>query len=102
MTVSPALASRLSDTGLLTDRAFVGGVWTSAEDAGKSFEVTNPATGEVLAVLPDIAVAETRRAIDVAEKAQKAWAKRTGKDRSAVLKAWHRMWVESVDDLAAI
>jgi succinate-semialdehyde dehydrogenase/glutarate-semialdehyde dehydrogenase len=102
MTVSAALASRLADPGLLTDRALVGGVWISAEDAGKSFEVTNPATGEVLAVLPDIAVTETRRAIDVAEEVQKAWARRTGKDRSAVLKAWHRMWVESADDLAAI
>ena len=102
MTVSTALASRLADAGLLTDRALVGGVWMSAEDAGKSFEVTNPATGEVLAVLPDISVAETRRAIDVAEIAQKAWARRTGKDRSAVLKAWHRLWVDSADDLAAI
>ena len=102
MTVSAALASRLTDAGLLTDRALVGGVWMSAEDAGKSFEVTNPATGEVLAVLPDISVPETRRAIDVAETAQRAWARRTGKDRSAVLKAWHRLWVDSADDLAAI
>jgi succinate-semialdehyde dehydrogenase/glutarate-semialdehyde dehydrogenase len=102
MTVSSVLASRLSDASLLTERALVGGVWMSAGDAGKSFPVTNPATGEVLAVLPDIPVEETRRAIDVAEQAQKAWAKRTGKDRSAVLKAWHRLWVDSADDLAAI
>jgi succinate-semialdehyde dehydrogenase/glutarate-semialdehyde dehydrogenase len=102
MTVSSVLASRLSDASLLTERALVGGAWMSAEDAGKSFPVTNPATGEVLAVLPDIPVEETRRAIDVAEKAQKAWAKRTGKDRSSVLKAWHRLWVDSADDLAAI
>ena len=102
MTVSSALASRLSDPRLLTDRALVGGKWMSADEVGKSFQVTNPATGEVLAVLPDIPVEETRRAIDVAELAQKAWARRTGKDRSAVLKAWHRLWIESADDLAAI
>jgi succinate-semialdehyde dehydrogenase/glutarate-semialdehyde dehydrogenase len=102
MSIAASLAARLSDPGLLTDRALVGGMWLSAEASKTSFEVINPANGEVLAVLPDVPVEEVRRAIDVAEKAQKSWAKRSGKDRSAVLKKWHRLWVESADDLAAI
>jgi len=102
MTVNKLLAARLSDAGLLTDRALVGGIWMGVEEGGDSFEVHSPANGDVLAVLPEISVTETRRAIDVAAIAQKAWAKRTGKDRSAILKAWHRLWVESADDLALI
>ena len=55
--------------------------WIDADD-GSTFEVKNPARGDVLTTLPDLGVAETRLAIEAAEASQKAWAARTGKDRS--------------------
>ncbi len=102
MTVSSTLAARLADKTLLTDKALVGGQWLAAGAEGKRFDVTNPATGEVLASLPDLTVPEYRQAIDAAAIAQHDWAKRTGKHRSAILKQWLTLWRDSADDLATI
>jgi succinate-semialdehyde dehydrogenase/glutarate-semialdehyde dehydrogenase len=69
---------------------------------GLHFEVISPATGEVLASLPSLDVGQARAAIDVAGEAQREWARKTGIDRSRVLKRWHSLWVENADDLAVI
>ena len=102
MTAQTTLLSRLSDPALLTDKALVGGEWLDTSTDGTRFEVTNPATGAVLASLPNLGPAEYERAISAAAEAQKEWAKKTGKHRSAILKRWHSLWIEAADDLAAI
>lgn len=43
-------------------QGYVDGRWVAA-DAGRTFAVTNPATGELLARVPQMGAAETRRAI---------------------------------------
>ncbi len=101
MTARTELEKRLSDPSLLTGRAYVGGEWIDADD-GATFEVTNPARGDVIARVADLDVAETRRAIDAAEAAQKDWAALTGKERAAILRRWFDLMVENADDLAAI
>ena len=55
---------------------FVGGEWQEALPGG-TFEVANPATGEVCAVLPDGGRAEMRRAIAAAHGAQPGWGRTT-------------------------
>ena len=95
------LRSRLADPDLLREQAYVAGAWTGADD-GKTFAVTNPARGDVLARVPDLGEAETARAIEAAEEARHAWAARTGKDRAAVLRKWNDLMVANADDLAAI
>jgi succinate-semialdehyde dehydrogenase/glutarate-semialdehyde dehydrogenase len=95
------LKSMLKDASLLRDRAFVAGDWVAA-DGGGAFPVTNPARGDVISTVPDLGEAEVARAIDAAHAAQKPWAARTGKDRAAVLRAWHDLMVANADDLAAI
>jgi succinate-semialdehyde dehydrogenase / glutarate-semialdehyde dehydrogenase len=102
MTISQSLLSKLKDASLVTDKALVSGEWVAKSDSGKTFEVTNPANGEVIAVLPDMNRAETARAIDAAYIAQKAWAKKTGKERAAVLRKLYELMVANADDLAAI
>ncbi|MBW8445975.1 MAG: NAD-dependent succinate-semialdehyde dehydrogenase [Arenimonas sp.] len=102
MTVSNLLASKLKDASLATDKALVGDEWVSASESGKTFEVTNPATGDVIAVLPNLGQAEVARAIAVADKAQKAWAKKTGKERAGVLRKLFDLMVANADDLATI
>jgi succinate-semialdehyde dehydrogenase / glutarate-semialdehyde dehydrogenase len=97
-----SLSSRLKDPSLATDKAYVSGVWVDKSDSGKTFEVTNPSTGEVIAVLPDMERAETARAIDAAFIAQKAWAKKTGKERAIVMRKLFDLMVANVDDLATI
>ncbi|SSC64787.1 NAD-dependent succinate-semialdehyde dehydrogenase [Ciceribacter selenitireducens] len=102
MTISNILASKLKDASLATDKALVGDEWVSASSSGKTFEVTNPATGDVIAVLPNLGQAEVARAIEIADKAQKAWAKKTGKERAGVLRKLFDLMVANADDLATI
>jgi acyl-CoA reductase-like NAD-dependent aldehyde dehydrogenase len=47
----------LNDSELFRYQAYIGGRWCEA-DNGSSFQVTNPATGEVLAQVPDMGAAE--------------------------------------------
>ena len=102
MTTLSMLSERLKDSEMLAQQAFIGGLWCDESANGGSFEVTNPSDGEVLAVLPDVGVEETRLAIEKAFIAQKAWAKKTGKERSGVLRKWHDLIIKNVDDLAMI
>ncbi|YCI06465.1 NAD-dependent succinate-semialdehyde dehydrogenase (plasmid) [Ensifer sp. D2-11] len=102
MTISDTLLAKLKDTSLAIDKGLVGAEWLDRSDSGKTFEVTNPATGEVVATLPDMSRTETTRAIDAAHAAQKAWGKKTGKERAAVLRALHDLIVANADDLATI
>ncbi|MEI3856308.1 MULTISPECIES: NAD-dependent succinate-semialdehyde dehydrogenase [unclassified Ensifer] len=102
MAISEALLSRLKDRSLITDQAPVGGIWLGAGEASATFEVKNPSTGETIATLPNLGRADAHRAIDVAHRAQVNWAKKTGKERAAILRKLYDLMVANVDDLASI
>jgi succinate-semialdehyde dehydrogenase/glutarate-semialdehyde dehydrogenase len=91
----------LKDSSLLRDLAYVNGTWVGA-DEGRTFEVIDPATGRTLAAVPAMGAAETRRAIDGAQLAQRAWRVKTGKERAAVLRRWHDLMLANAHDLATI
>jgi succinate-semialdehyde dehydrogenase/glutarate-semialdehyde dehydrogenase len=91
----------LKDPTLLRTQAYINGEWVDA-DSGETFPVRNPATQEVIAEVASVAGAETRRAIEAAEVAQKAWAARTPMERSAILRKWNDLILENVEDLAII
>ena len=95
------LRDLLKDPSLFETRAFLGGEWADADD-GKTFDVSNPARGDVIAKVADVTRAETARAIEAARIAQKDWAKRTGKERAAILRKWFDLMIANADDLAAI
>ncbi|KQV84366.1 NAD-dependent succinate-semialdehyde dehydrogenase [Rhizobium sp. Root1220] len=86
---------------LLRDTGYVNGAWTVG-GATETFDVLNPATGEVLASLPDMGAAETREAIDAAHAAQPGWAARPAKERATILRKWFDLMVANADQLAAI
>jgi succinate-semialdehyde dehydrogenase/glutarate-semialdehyde dehydrogenase len=91
----------MNDSELLKIQAFVDGSWIDADDEG-TFAVTNPATGEVVAEVAKCGAAETRRAIEAAEKAQVEWRQRTANDRSSLLRRWFELMMEHQEDLARI
>jgi succinate-semialdehyde dehydrogenase/glutarate-semialdehyde dehydrogenase len=91
----------LSNRTLFRNQAFIGGVWCSG-DAQKQFAVTNPATGEVLAQVADLGVAEARRAIEAAAQAQPLWAQKTAKERSRLLRKWYELVMANQADLARL
>ena len=92
---------RLKDPQLLREAAYIDGAWCAA-DSGATFEVTNPATGAVLARLPDMLEGETRRAIEAAAAAWPAWAAKTAKERALVLRKWYELIMGAQEDLAII
>jgi succinate-semialdehyde dehydrogenase/glutarate-semialdehyde dehydrogenase len=91
----------LKDSELFRQQAFIAGRWCEA-DNGKSFPVTNPATGEVLAQVPDMEATETRRAIEAAKAAWPEWRRKTAKERATLLRKWYDQMMANVDDLAWI
>ncbi|WP_370222270.1 aldehyde dehydrogenase family protein, partial [Pararhodobacter marinus] len=95
------LRGLLKDPSLFETRAFVAGAWVDADD-GATFDVTNPARGDVIAKVADLSRAETARAIEAAGKAMKDWMSWTGKERAAVMRKWYDLMAENADDLATI
>jgi succinate-semialdehyde dehydrogenase/glutarate-semialdehyde dehydrogenase len=91
----------LKDPSLLKTAAYIAGEWQGADD-GATFDVVNPATGEVIATVPRMGAAETRRAIDTANAAWPAWRASTAKQRAVILRKWHDLMLENADDLALI
>ena len=92
---------QLKSSLLLRDSGYIDGQWVQA-DSGARFAVTDPATGQTIAAVADMGVAETRRAIDAAARALPAWRARTAKDRAAVLRRWFDLVMAHADDLAAL
>ncbi|MBJ6987876.1 MULTISPECIES: NADP-dependent succinate-semialdehyde dehydrogenase [unclassified Devosia] len=91
----------LKDPSLFRQAALVGDRWIEGT-AENGSPVNNPATGEIIGYTPKLGVAETREAILAAEKAQKAWAARTAKDRSNILRKWFDLMIANKEDLGAI
>jgi succinate-semialdehyde dehydrogenase / glutarate-semialdehyde dehydrogenase len=95
----PAL--NLKDPKLFREQCYLDGAWVAA-DSKKTFAVDNPATGEIIGKVPDMGVAETKRAIEAADKAWPAWRAKTAKERAAILRRWFDLMMANQDDLGLI
>jgi len=92
---------KLNDPSLLRQQALIHGEWLPA-DSGATIAVHNPANGEVLATVPRMGRAETRRAIDSAQQAFPDWRERTADERAQCLQRWFALVLQHADDLALI
>ena len=95
------LKDLLKDPSLLATQGYLAGEWVDGED-GATFDVTNPARGDVIAKVADLSRAQTARAIAAAEAAQKEWAAKTAKERANILRRWYDLMMENADDLGTI
>ncbi len=57
MTISETFSSN-SRIPARFDRGLHGAEWLDRSESGKTFDVSNPATGEVIAILPDMSRSE--------------------------------------------
>lgn len=92
---------KLQDPSLLKQLAYINGEWQAADDAS-SIAVNNPATGEIIAHVPRMGEAETRRAIAAAEAAWPAWRASSAKERSGILRKLFELMLAHQDDLALL
>ncbi|AUH65615.1 NAD-dependent succinate-semialdehyde dehydrogenase [Paracoccus zhejiangensis] len=95
------LKTQLKEPSLLETRAYLAGEWVDAKD-GKTFPVTNPARGDVIAEVADLSRAEVARAIEAAHAAMKDWAARPAKERANILRKWFDLMIANQDDLGRI
>jgi succinate-semialdehyde dehydrogenase/glutarate-semialdehyde dehydrogenase len=96
---SQALRDILKDKSLLKEACYINGKWVTGK---ATIDVTNPATGGVIGTVPKLGTPETREAIAGAEKAQKAWAAKTARERAKILRKWQDLMLENQEDLAQI
>lgn len=92
---------QLSNPALLKNQVFIDGQWVNATD-GKNFNVSNPATNEVIETVPSVTTAQVEQAVEAAETAFQTWKLTTAKERSLLLKKWYQLIVENQEDLAII
>jgi succinate-semialdehyde dehydrogenase/glutarate-semialdehyde dehydrogenase len=90
---------KLKDPTLLRTQCLIGGEWRAAQD-GRTLEVTDPATGAPIASVPSMTAIETREAIAAAQSALPGWRALTAKARATLLRRWHDLMLENLDDLA--
>ena len=92
---------KLKDSQLLKTQAYINGEWVSAQ-SGKTFAVTNPATGLHIEDVADLGAEETRQAIEAADKAMASWKAKTAKERAVILKKWFDLMVDAKEDLGLL
>ena len=97
--VKPAF--QLKDLGLFRQQCYIDGKWADADDR-KTLAVHNPADGQQLGTVPNLGVAETRRAIEAANAAWPAWRAKLAKERAAILRKWFELIMANQEDLAVL
>ena len=101
VTKSASIASEFKDQTLYREAAYIDGQWLAAK-SGKTFPVDNPATGEIIANVPDLGAQETREAVEAAHRAFPGWSKKTAKERAVILRKWFDLILANQEDLARL
>ena len=95
------MKEQLSDPRLLQTQAFINGQWVDAND-GAMLDITNPATGEVIASVAKVGATETAAAVQAASEAMKSWRELPAKVRANILRDWFNVIMANQEDLARI
>ena len=91
----------LNNTSLFRSEAYINGKWKAAQN-GQQLEVHNPFDQTVVGCVPDMGVEDCRQAIEAAHNAFGQWKNFSAAKRAKILKRWHQLQLEHVDDLATI
>ena len=91
----------MSYTDFLMQQCYIDGQWCDA-DSGATAEVIDPGTGKALGTVPKMATAETRRAIEAAERALPAWRAKTAGERAKLLRRLYELMMEHQDALGEL
>ncbi|WP_060915549.1 NAD-dependent succinate-semialdehyde dehydrogenase [Microbacterium oleivorans] len=85
----------------IPNQLFIGGEWVDAEE-GKTLDVIDPSTGEVIRRIADASPADGIRALDAAVAAQEAWAATAPRERSEILRRAFDLVQARKEDLALL
>lgn len=79
----------------------IGGVWQESS-SGKTIDVHDPSTGEVVKSIADATVEDAVRALDAAVAAQDAWAATPSRERSNILRRAFDLLIERREEFALL
>jgi len=99
--LNPASKLPLKDPTLFRQANCIDGKWVQAA-SGKTIVVKNPATGEPIGEVPALSAAETRAAIEAADRALAGWSAMLAKDRATILRKLFDLMMANADDLGII
>jgi len=85
----------------IDERLLISGEWVDAE-SGDRFDVTNPATGEVVGSVPNASAADVQAAIDAAADALDGWKSLAPIERARVLRRSADLIRERKEEIAAV
>jgi succinate-semialdehyde dehydrogenase/glutarate-semialdehyde dehydrogenase len=91
----------LSEQALLRSQNLIDDRWRDA-GLGARLPVTDPATGEAFANVPDSDGVDARLTVEAAAAAFPAWSRRPARERAQLLKRWHALILTHQEDLARI
>lgn len=91
----------LKDSTLYRQQAFIAGRWVDAHSK-ETLEVSNPATGDIIAQVPAMNEQDTREAIMAAENVRREFADTPAAERAAMLERWHQLILDNTEDLAIL
>jgi len=80
---------------------FIAGIWRDAK-AGSTFDVVDPATGEVLCPVADASPEDGVDAVTAAAAAQDGWAAVPTRQRGELLRGTYELLTDRADDLALL
>jgi succinate-semialdehyde dehydrogenase/glutarate-semialdehyde dehydrogenase len=80
---------------------FVGGTWREAT-GGRTVDVEDPATGQVLVAVSDATVTDGAAALDAAVAAAPAWARTPTRERAEILRRAFELVTARADDFALL
>ncbi|WP_250495157.1 NAD-dependent succinate-semialdehyde dehydrogenase [Caballeronia sp. GAWG1-1] len=101
MSIDVLAMPALRDPSLFREQSFIAGEWT-ASNLSARIVVTNPANGRTIGTVPRATVDHVRASIDAAQRVLPAWSKKTGKERSEIMRRWYELMLEHQDDLATL
>ncbi|KVI10235.1 succinate-semialdehyde dehydrogenase, mitochondrial [Cynara cardunculus var. scolymus] len=100
-TETESIVARLKSSGLFQTKGLIGGKWTDAYD-GRTIEVNNPASGDVITSVACMGERETQDAISSAYEAFRHWSKLTAADRSGRLRNWYNLLMAHKEELGQL
>ena len=93
--------TRSPETVGVPTQLLVGGNWIDASDR-RTFDVSDPATGEVIAMVADASVEDGLAAVSAASAALPGWSATAPRQRAEVLRRTFELMTARTDELARL
>ena len=97
--VKENILHNIKDSTLINTCSYIDGKWLKSET---NFNVSNPATNEVIAQLSDAGASEATLAVEAAKRAFTSWSATPAHERAKLLRNWFNLMMLHQEDLARI